>query len=308
MKVLFIITGLVCFVAAQSFVVGRPVRNGLRCEGGPAPLPTRLSDYGIFQGSPVDLNPSPSFKTYELSTPLFTDYAEKQRLVKMPEGSRITVGSDGLPTFPDGTVLVKTFYYYTDKRVPSKGKRIVETRVMVRSNAVWTAGTYLWNAEQTEAILTTNGSVVAINWVDDRGAGRWIKYAVPSGKDCATCHTSNKTFQPIGFKDRNLQRKYLQLIDGGAERPKLPDWQDSSYTLAQRLGAYLDMNCAHCHNPAGFCAKANLDLSYEAGLPTLRTLSKMADYMRKKRMPLLGTTVVHEEGLALMETFIKTLK
>jgi len=43
----------------------------------------KLSDYHIFQGTAPDLKPTDNFMTYELSAGLFTDYAEKQRLIKV---------------------------------------------------------------------------------------------------------------------------------------------------------------------------------------------------------------------------------
>lgn len=39
------------------------------------------------------------------TTGLFTDYAEKQRLIKLPEGYKLTAVSDELPYFPDGTIV-----------------------------------------------------------------------------------------------------------------------------------------------------------------------------------------------------------
>ncbi|HEY0667357.1 MAG TPA: hypothetical protein VGD22_04220, partial [Sphingobacteriaceae bacterium] len=81
----------------------------------------KLSDYKIFQGSPANLIPANDYKLYELSSQLFTDYAEKQRLIKVPGTAQITATGDGLPHFPDGTIMVKTFYYYLDKRTQNKG-------------------------------------------------------------------------------------------------------------------------------------------------------------------------------------------
>ena len=62
-------------------------------------------------------------KSFELSTSLFTDYAEKQRLIKLPANTKLIGISDGLPEFPDETVLAKTFYYYVDKSDSTKKKK-----------------------------------------------------------------------------------------------------------------------------------------------------------------------------------------
>ncbi len=45
--------------------------------------------------------------------------------------------------------------------------------------------------------------------------------------------------------------------------PRAPDAYDAaSGTLEARARAYLDVNCAHCHNPAGPAHTSGLDLSW----------------------------------------------
>jgi hypothetical protein len=61
-----------------------------------AELLPELSDYSIFQGTLADLNPSADFKVYEITTALFSDYAEKQRLMKIPAGAKMIAGTDNL--------------------------------------------------------------------------------------------------------------------------------------------------------------------------------------------------------------------
>ncbi|MBN8854501.1 MAG: hypothetical protein BGO55_21455 [Sphingobacteriales bacterium 50-39] len=261
-------------------------------------LPLHLSEYQIFEGLPSDLKPAAGFKLYDLATTLFTDYAEKQRLIKLPPGNRLQRVGDGLPVFPEGTMLVKTFYYYNDKQYPTRGKRLIETRVMVLSNGQWTWGTYLWDDSGTEAMLVNTSTKIKIDWRD--GVDRHIQYVVPSHGDCVKCHNSAGKFMPIGPTIRNLRL-------GPAFAPSLPVWQDSSYTLQQRVGAYVEVNCAHCHNPDGFCARSGLDLRWRATLTDQRALGKMIKFMRKGRMPLIGTTIVHQEGVALLEKYLKNL-
>ena len=67
-----------------------------------------LSAYSIYEGNPSDLIPSEDFHLIELTSILFTDYAHKQRLVKVPEGTQMTRLSDGSIDFPNGSILVKT--------------------------------------------------------------------------------------------------------------------------------------------------------------------------------------------------------
>jgi mono/diheme cytochrome c family protein len=257
----------------------------------PTAMPVRLSEYHIFEGKPSNLKPAAGFEVYDLATTLFTDYAEKQRLIRLPTGSQLQRAGNGLPVFPEGTMLVKTFYYYNDKRDTARGKRLIETRVMVLSKGQWVWGTYLWDAGGTEAMLVNTSSKIKV------GA---IQYVVPSHADCAKCHNSSGKFIPLGPTIRNLRF-------GPAFTPSLPAWQDSSSTLRQRVGAYLEVNCAHCHNPDGFCARSGLDLRWGKVLTDRRALRKMIRFMQKGRMPLIGTTIVHEEGVALLEDYLKNL-
>jgi uncharacterized repeat protein (TIGR03806 family) len=287
-----------------------------------------LSDYSIFQGTPSDLAPSADFKLYEISTALFSDYAEKQRLIKIPVGAKMTAGSDGLPIFPEGTILVKTFYYFKDKRDESKGKIILETRLLIRSNSRWNVGTYLWNKEQTAAHLITSGLNKTVNWITDNGSARVISYHVPSNRECTTCHNASGEIIPIGPKIRNLnfevvrngskvnQLNYWQnegLLNpiNPASYAYLPDSKDLSETVEKRARAYLDVNCAHCHNHNGFAAESNLFLGYELPYDETKIAGKKSNIINilsSGDMPKLGTTLLDEEGLALIKNYIENLK
>jgi uncharacterized repeat protein (TIGR03806 family) len=287
----------------------------------------KISDYHIFAGNASELKPVSDFKLYELSTGLFTDYAEKQRLIKVPVGFKLTAINDELPDFPDGTILVKTFYYFNDKRDATKGKKIIETRLLIKSNSKWSAGTYKWNEAQTEALLITSGNDTPVSWTDNDGISKRIAYHIPANNECATCHNSNNSIIPIGPKLRNLnmdvirngsslnQLNYLQqegILNNVSPTSfsKMPDWKNTALPLQDRARAYLDVNCAHCHNDKGFCQNVNLYLGY--GVPfnetNIRSKGKrISNFMSKKRMPLIGTTVMDEEGLNLIKAYIKNL-
>jgi uncharacterized repeat protein (TIGR03806 family) len=286
-----------------------------------------LSDYKIFQGKLSDLNPSNGFKQYEIATGLFSDYAEKQRLVKIPQGHLITADNDGLPDFPDGTMLVKTFYYYNNKKDTSKGKKIIETRLLVKSNSKWNVAVYLWNNEQTDAYLSTTGSDKTINWINEKNEGKVISYHIPNNRECATCHNSKEKIIPIGFKIRNLnfevERNNIlvnQLTHFGnigiinsvnpASFSSLPNWQNTSVSIESRARAYLDINCAHCHHKNGIASGTGIFFGYELTLDETNITHKkkqIQNAMSDGIMPKLGTTVIDEEGLELIKKYIEHL-
>ena len=287
-----------------------------------------LSDYHIFQGIPSDLNPAAGYELYELSTALFSDYAEKQRLIKVPEGLKMEALSDGLPAFPDGTILVKTFFYYRDARDKTKGKRILETRLLIKSGSGWNAGTYLWNKDQTDARLINDGLDRTVNWIDASGNPKVIAYHVPNINECGTCHNSNEGIIPIGPKLRNLnfivnrhglqvnQLQYLQdssllsqvdISKTGA----LPDWRNTTNSLEERARAYLDINCAHCHKKDGLASDTKLIFDYEMPIDETNILDRknsILDKFSEGSMPKLGTTVVDKEALELLKTFLGSKK
>ena len=73
---------------------------------------------------------------YELSSPLFSDYAHKKRFIWMPAGVSATYVADNkILDFPVGTVLIKTFYYTTIQ--PGNVTKIIETRLMIRKDDGW---------------------------------------------------------------------------------------------------------------------------------------------------------------------------
>lgn len=286
-----------------------------------------LSEYNIYRSPARELIPADGFSVYELSSQLFTDYAEKQRLISIPRGTQLQVTDDNLPEFPDSTVIVKTFYYPHDKRDLSRGKRIIETRLLVKHGPLWNAATYVWNEDQTDAELVRSGLNTTVNWVDESGHAQVISYHVPSTLECATCHSSRGAVTPIGPKSRNLNRtvhrngedvnqldyfRRLGLLTAAESSMigTVPDHRDNTIDISQRARSYLDINCAHCHNSEGFARDLRLRLDYGADLNNTAIPSAkdaIVRMMEKGKMPKLGTTVIDEDGLTLVKQYIKTL-
>lgn len=287
-----------------------------------------LSELNLFEGDLRDLEPSIYAFEYKLNTALFTDYAHKQRLIALPQGTTMTFDGDGLPNFPDNTVIAKTFFYNIDDRDENLGKTIIETRILIKINGVWETGDYRWNEAQTEAVLDLNGGTVPVTWIDTDGGVNNINYKIPSNTDCFTCHQTNDEMTPIGPKlralnfDINGENQLQKLADlnmlNGLSSPSdvavLPNWEDQNFSLSERARAYLDMNCAHCHSPGGFCEEIPMDLRYEttyedSGIYDLRygILGFTSFYLNGVSMPLIGTSMVHEEGFALIEEYVNSL-
>ena len=290
----------------------------------------KLSDYHLFEGEMAELLPTNEATIYELSSSLFTDNAEKQRLSLLPSGKKIVGTGNDLPEFPDGTIIAKTFYYNNLVKNNQRIKEIIETRLLIKQNLTWNVAVYKWNDTQDEAYLLRNGESVNISFFDNNNKLHKTSYKIPSQMDCIMCHGQNGRNLPIGTKLRNLNRdvrrdektinqlEYLKLknklvIDSRIKIGLIADYGIESSPLEKRVRAYLEMNCAHCHNPTGFAKNSNLDLKYETSMIKTGILSKQGEIAFRitdssvLHMPKIGTTMQHEEGVQMILTYLKGL-
>ena len=304
-----------------------------------------LSDYGFFKGTLKDQIPSDGVVLYTLNSPLFSDYASKLRFVKLPVGQSVSYNPDSVLQFPVGTAIVKTFYYPIDERNPKKGRRLMETRVLLHEAKGWVALPYIWNKEQTDAILEVAGGSDQVSWIDGAGKKQSFEYQVPNMNQCKGCHERSGEMTPIGPSARQLNDGHqLQnwsttgLLKGLPKDhiPALVNYSDASASLDDRVKAYLDINCAHCHNPTGPARSSGLYLTWDSkdrtaygffkapvaagrgsgnlsydivpGKPEQSILHyRMASRDPGVMMPELGRQLTHHEGVELVRSWIASL-
>ncbi|MRI02174.1 hypothetical protein GH721_16640 [Kriegella sp. EG-1] len=298
-----------------------------------AELLPNLSELKIFDGPLSDLKFNTTSHEYELITPLYTDYAYKLRSISLPENAMMTFNGEGLLEFPDNTIITKTFYYLNDVRDETLGKKIIETRVLIKKNGDWIMGGYHWNDAQTEAVLeaSDNVKVVVVDYKDSEGEWESIAYEVPNMTACIQCHNNNGTSLPIGPKARNMnlvfngknQLKYFEdknMLSGLPDISQiavLPEWDDATETIENKARAYMEVNCAHCHQPGGFNGNPvveTLDLRFETPFSNTNIADKKVDIIQRINsgfpnyaMPYTGTTLKHVEGVSLIEDYINSL-
>ena len=300
-------------------------------------LPPRLSDFRFF----IDGKPNARVRPYTLSTPLFSDYAEKFRFIYVPAGKTIRYTAKGVLDFPVGTALIKSFGYPADFRRPDEQLRILETRLLLRRASGWVALPYVRTGADAE--LKRGGTRLPAAWTDAEGQPQRISYAVPNQNQCKECHQSASAIQPIGPKARNLPQPVLAslvsagLLDRAPAGAKLPRWDDPHAPVDGRARAYLDVNCGHCHSRAGMASNSGLYLTYEEADPVARGVGKtpvaagrgsgglevaiapgapdksILLYRMKSidpgvAMPELGRALVHKEGVALVQDYIAVMK
>lgn len=267
-----------------------------------------------------------------------SDSAEETRLIKADREA--VLGADG-------TLDLDNYY-------------LAETRLLIRYEDGWKAFPYVWNAEQNEAFREPAGEFLNLQLVSASGEEESIVYVVPDQNQCAACHTpdhASKELRPLGPKARQLNRDYSYI--SGVENqlefwarsgmleglnssdmsavPKIANWsKPGDAILEERARAYLDANCAHCHNPKGAADTSALNLIIDAEVDRQFGICKppvavgrgsgnrpydiypgraeksilvyrMEDADPAIAMPELGRATNHIEGITVIRDWINTL-
>jgi uncharacterized repeat protein (TIGR03806 family) len=173
-------------------------------------FPRLLSQTGLFEAVKGHRTHA-ALIPYSVIAPLWSDGAHKRRLIAMPvttdsQGQR-TVGTINTSkttrgwSFPDGTVLVKSFGLKLavghsgggpdeGRAARVLGERWVETRLLHRDQGEWVGYSYSWNDAQTEAeLVVRSGQDRVFEVVRDDGGVRKLAWHYPSRAECMVCHS-----------------------------------------------------------------------------------------------------------------------
>ena len=141
-----------------------------------------------------------------------------------------------------------------------------------------------------------------------------------------------------------IMNQLMKWVDEGYLSPDYPqeietvvDWEDETQNLELRVRAYLDANCSHCHMDDAHCSYRSIRLDwnstdrpeslgiceqYDEFIPDQPVLDYTIDAgdanasmliyrirstQENIQMPLLGKSLVHEEGLELMIEYVNSL-
>ena len=152
-------------------------------------------------------------------------------------------------------------------------------------------------------------------------------------------------YAPIGPKARNLSREWLGKMVASAHLDAVPDGSDQlpiwelrqSADLADAARGYLDVNCAHCHQPDATASNSGLDLRWEQKSPDAIGIGKrpvaagrgagghmfdivpgspdtsiltyrMASAEPGVAMPELGKSTVDDDGLDIVRRWIAQMR
>lgn len=247
---------VVAVVALAVAAAGGASRIALSAAGGDdACAPQHLRETGLYaadRAGAIDARNLPFSPQY----PLWSDGAKKSRWVYLPPGTVID-GSDAAEwRFPVGTRFWKEFTF---------NGRKVETRMLWKASGDrWVAASYVWNADQTDAVLAPDDGVPN---VADVAPGR--THGIPSRTECFACHGERRT-APLGFNllqlspdrdpnaihgetltsDMVTLRSLLNgtlLSPAGDALANAPRIRTANPRTRAALG-YLATNCGSCHN------------------------------------------------------------
>jgi uncharacterized repeat protein (TIGR03806 family) len=301
-------------------------------------FPETLSATGCFNPQNIR-EPASGVVAYDINSPLWSDGASKERYFAIPNGTQITIESNGQWSFPIGSVLIKTFLL---QNTP------VETRLLVRhQNGEWGGYSYEWNDAGTEAYLLSAGKTKIV------AAQEW-RY--PSRAQCMNCHTApngNLAWERVlGLETAQINRDFIypgNLIANQIQTlatvnyftsnpgshtnlPQMPN-PHSSENLTDRARAYLHTNCSNCHQPNG-PGRGGMDFRYTSNwatagycnqLPSLGNFGITDARLLKPgiaaesiiplrmarsdihRMPPLGVSITDSQGLGVIQNWINSL-
>ncbi len=273
---------------------------------------------------------------YAVNLSFWSDGAEKERYLAVPNGETIDIEADGDFNMPPGSVLLKHFRL---------GGSLIETRFIVRhANGSWAGYSYEWNADQLDArLVDLGGKDVDIN-------GQTWHY--PSRAECLACHTV-AAGGSLGVEALQLNRTLTYAATGRTANqldtfdaiglltapldPNLKNFAlvtpDSGATLETRARSYLHANCANCHRPGG-TSQASMDLRYDTpfvamsicnatpqngdlaitdarllapGEPARSLLLERIRRLDSTRMPPSSSNILDNSGIALLHDWIASI-
>jgi glucose/arabinose dehydrogenase len=172
------------------------------------PFPRKLSETGLFASTSKN-EPQPALVPYDVNSPLWSDGAIKERFIAIPGDGKIDYATNRGWTFPEGSVLVKTFALETEAGKPESKKRI-ETRLITLTQGQWYGYSYIWDDRQSDATLVDAAGADKQFVIADAaapGGKRTQTWHYPSRSECMACHTRAVGFV-LGLSQLQMNRDH----------------------------------------------------------------------------------------------------
>ncbi|MBI82351.1 MAG: hypothetical protein CMJ81_04070 [Planctomycetaceae bacterium] len=176
----------------------------------PVDFPTRLSETGLFT-STGEHQLQPGIIRYSVNAPGWHDGAQATRFMALPAVAKEGGGWE-LPTigfkssanweFPEGTVLGQSLAWEPESD-QENSPRWLETRLLTLQNNEWAGYSYLWNDDQSDALLVDKMGT-SKTFAGRHGERSWH---VPSRSACEGCHSRAANFV-LGITTPQLNRSH----------------------------------------------------------------------------------------------------
>ncbi len=242
-----------------------------------AQFPRRLSETGLF-ASVKDHTPAAGVLAYSINAEPWADHATAERFVALPGTPKLGTYAKadlqrgivkGAWIYPSDAVFAKTISLEMERGNPASRRRL-ETQILHRDGHDWRAYNYVWNDEQTDALLTGPDGFDRTFIIKDSAeltGKRQQSWHFASRTECLICHTT-RAGSILGFNMPQLNREHFYGKTAGHQlhtfehlgmfEEKLPEPLprtaqpfDAKENLHDRARAYLHTNCAHCHRRGG---------------------------------------------------------
>ncbi len=251
------------------------------------------------------------------------------------------------PIDGSGAVLTDASWSGDPKDIDLANHRLIETRLLVKQADGWDALPYVWSGDDAylaitgalKELSTANGE--SMNYLvpsknqcaSCHATNHTNGLILPIGPKAR--HLNR--LDPV-YGDNQIHRwQQTGKLTGVAQSiPANAAMHDSSAALDHRARSYLDINCGHCHNPQGAADTSGLLLNYADHAPDNMGICKppiatgggsggrlysivpghadrsivsyrLASTKAAAMMPELGRTLVHQEGVDLINEWINSL-
>ena len=153
----------------------------------PSTFPKKLSESGLFE-SVKEHRMKPGVIPYSVNAPFWSDGLHKERFLFLPDKETIGYTKTRAWTFPDKTVMVKSFAIDLEEGNPATRKWI-ETRFFTKQQGEWFGYTYIWNEATGDGELVPSAGLDKTFKVKTKDGMRDQVWHYPSRTECMVCHS-----------------------------------------------------------------------------------------------------------------------
>jgi hypothetical protein len=199
--------------------------------------------------------------------PLYSDGAEKNRLIYIPPGSKIDTTDQDNWIYPKNTMLFKEFRQNTET---------YEVRLIHKSGD--TVGAASWKPYSAVRVTNDKGESGLTNRIDSDttiiNTPATFGRNVPPTNMCINCHRASRDFV-LGFEGVQLSGQTpFSLNDLNSKNlvtKPVPTMDIQGSPNAKAALGYMHTNCSTCHSPNGLAAGVGMNLRHTSLATSLQT-------------------------------------